>query len=110
MARTSPCDPVEAFGDFEFQAARGEQLHADADAEEGPALAVHGFFERGRHAGNGFEPALAIGVGADARQHDAVGGRAHRPRFALTMISAFAPDSRDARSNALAAEWRFPDP
>ena len=32
-------------------------------------------FERIDHAGNGVEPAPAIGEGADARQHHAVGAR-----------------------------------
>ena len=56
-----------------LEAARGEQLHADADAEERPAFFAHGVRQSLDHAGDGVEAALAIGEGADARQHDAVG-------------------------------------
>ena len=61
------------------------QLHADADAEEGPRPSS---LERRRRAGlrciseHGIETtALAIGIGADARQHDTVGR--WRPRSGL---------------------------
>ena len=36
----------------------------------------HALLERFDHAGNGDEPLLAVGKGADARQHDPL-GRAH---------------------------------
>jgi hypothetical protein len=51
----------------------GHQLHADANAEERPAVFQHALFERLDHAGNGVEAAPAIGEGADAGQHDAGG-------------------------------------
>ncbi len=60
----------------EFEPARRHQLHADADAEKGPRFADDRLFQRRAHAGHGHEPALAIGEGADAGQHDAV-GRGH---------------------------------
>ena len=56
-----------------LQPRRGQQLHADADAEERPRPAVHGLVQRIDQAGNGVEAALAVGESADARQHDAVG-------------------------------------
>ncbi len=65
-----------------FEPARGQQLHADADAEErAAALALHDLLQRLDHAGHGVEAAPAIGEGADARQHDPVGG-AHLLRIA----------------------------
>ncbi len=70
-------DPAEALGHHVFAAALGHELHADADAEERPALAAHRLLQRLDHAGHRIEPAPAIGEGADARQHDAVGA-AHR--------------------------------
>ena len=66
--------------------------------------------QRLAHAGHGVEAALAVGEGADARQHDAVGGGDDVAGRRVTMISASASLSRAARSNALAAECRLPDP
>ena len=70
-------DPAQAFVDLVFAAALGQKLHADADAEERPRLAAHRLLERIDHAVDGIEPAPAIGKGADARQHDAIGVRHH---------------------------------
>ena len=53
----------------------GHQLHADANAEEGPAVPMHDALQRLDHAGQAVEPGPAIGEGADAGQHDARGGR-----------------------------------
>ena len=57
-----------------FQPALGHQLHADADAEERPRRWRRPFLDRLDHARHGVEPGAAVGIGADARQHDAVGG------------------------------------
>ena len=67
-------DPVEPVGRLELQPAAGHELHADADAEKRPAFDAHRVFQGFAHAGHGFEAALAVGEGADARQHDTVGG------------------------------------
>ena len=71
-------DPAEPVGDLIFAAALGQKLHADADAEERPALVMHRLFQRRDHAVHAVEAAPAIGEGADARQHDAIGGGHHR--------------------------------
>ena len=74
MARTSP--PIQSSPSvaLELETAARHELHADADAEERPALDAHRVFQRLAHARHGFEAALAVGEGADARQHDTVGG------------------------------------
>ena len=55
-------------------------------------------FERLDHAGDGIEAAPAIGEGADARQHDAVGARApHRDRC-VTMIGWLVSAARARRA------------
>ena len=54
-------------------AARRHQLHADADAEERPRLDAHRFGHRFQHAVHRVEAPAAIGEGADAGQHDAIG-------------------------------------
>ena len=59
-----------------FQPALGHQLQPDADAEKRLAAPPHALLQRLDHAGNGDEPLLAVGKGADARQHDPL-GRAH---------------------------------
>ena len=59
-----------------FEPAFGHQLQPDADAEKGLAARPHALLKRLDHAGNGDKPLLAIGKGADTRQHDAL-GRAH---------------------------------
>ena len=58
-------------------AARGHQLHADADAEERPRLVAHGFGHRLDHAVERVQPLAAIGEGADAGQHHAIGAEHH---------------------------------
>ena len=58
-------------------AARRHQLHADADAEERPRLDAHRFGHRLDHAVKRVEAAAAIGEGADAGQHDAIGAIHH---------------------------------
>src|SRR6185437_7092357 len=66
-------NPVEAVDRLELAAAFGHELHADADAEERPAALPHRLVERRLDAGNRGQAATAIGEGADARQHDALG-------------------------------------
>ena len=78
-------DPAQPLGDFVFAAALGQKLHADADAEERPALAMHRFLERRDHAVDGVEAAPAIGEGADAGQHHAIGGRHHAGSLVTTI-------------------------
>ncbi len=67
-------DPAEAARHRLFQPALRHQLHADADAEERPRLGDRRLLDRLDHAGHGVEAGAAIGIGADAGQHDAVGG------------------------------------
>ncbi|MDT4879466.1 hypothetical protein FQZ97_1151440 [compost metagenome] len=66
-------DPAQARGHGLFAAFAGEQLHADADAEERRAAGDDALFEHFDHAGHRIKPGLAIGEGANAGQHDAVG-------------------------------------
>ncbi len=66
-------DPAQARCHLIFAAALGHQLHADANAEERAAALAHVLLERVDHAGDAVEPLPAIGEGADARQHHAVG-------------------------------------
>ncbi len=68
-------NPAEAIGDFELEAAARHQLHADADAEEWAAIVADGAGQGFCQAGHCEQSALAVGVGADARQDDAIGGR-----------------------------------
>ena len=94
-------DPAEPRARDVFEAALGHQLHADADAEERPAAAAHGLLQRLDHAGHGVEPGAAVGEGADARQHDAV-GREHRVGIAGDDDRhRRRPASRAARSKRL---------
>ena len=102
-------DPAEAGRRFIFEAPRGHELHADADAEKGPALLHDGLVQRVDHAGNGIEAAATVGEGADAGQDDAV-GLATSSGSPVTLISLATPASRAARSKALRAEWRLPEP
>ena len=75
-------DPAEPGDGLELAAALRHQLHADADAEKRPAATHHRLVQRLFHAGHRGEAAPAIGEGADARQHDAVGvGDAFRRRW-----------------------------
>ena len=56
-----------------LEPALGHELQPDADAEKGLAALLHGFLQRLDHAGDVLEAALAVGKGADAGEHDAVG-------------------------------------
>ena len=62
------------------------------------------------HARHAVEAGAAVGEGADARQHDAVGrgdlARVGGDQHARRRV----PASRAARSKALAAERRLPEP
>ena len=71
---------------------------------------LHGLLQRLDHAGDVREPLLAIGKGADAGQHDALGRRHTSSGRAVTLMAGSDPCSRAARSKALAAEWRLPEP
>jgi hypothetical protein len=66
-------DPVEAGGLAELQAAGGQELHADADAEERPAPGLHRLGHGLDHPAARLQRRHAGGEGADARQHHAVG-------------------------------------
>src|SRR3984893_3653263 len=70
-------NPIKTVGGDVLLAARGHQLHADADAEERPRLVAHRFRHRLEHAVQRVEAPAAIGKGADAGQHDAVGAKHH---------------------------------
>ena len=56
-----------------LEPALGHELEPDADAEKGLAALLHGFLQSIDHAWDLLEAALAVGKGADAGQHDAVG-------------------------------------
>ena len=56
-----------------LETARGHELHADANAEEGPAARDHGLVQRGVKAIYRHQAAPAVGEGADARQHHGFG-------------------------------------
>ena len=56
-----------------LEPALGHELKPDADAEKGLAAPLHGLLERLDHAWHVLEPPLAIGKGADAWKHDALG-------------------------------------
>ena len=58
-----------------LEPALGHELKPDADAEKGLAAPLHGLLERLDHAWHVLEPPLAIGKGADAGKHDALGVR-----------------------------------
>src|SRR5262245_19912568 len=66
-------NPTQPLRHLVFAAAFGHELHADANAEERPAAPAHAVVERLHHAADGVEPTPAIGEGAHARQHHAVG-------------------------------------
>ena len=68
--------PAETLRRGLFKAARGHQLHANADPEERSALVLDDIDDRVMHAGNRIEPAAAVGIGADPRKYDPV-GRGH---------------------------------
>src|ERR687897_2570370 len=73
-------NPAQTLGYFIFAAALRHKLHADADAEEGLALAAHAFFQRFQHAWHGIKSAPAIGESADARKHNA-----RRPAYRIRI-------------------------
>ena len=56
-----------------FQAPRGHQLHADADAEKGPPFANNRLGQGVEHAVERQQSTAAVSEGADTRQHDPVG-------------------------------------
>ena len=109
MRSTSPAIQPKPSRHLVFAPALGHELHADANAEKRPAARAHALIERLHHAGDGVEPAPAIGESADARQHDAIGAP-DRVGIGVTMIGWASPSSRAARSNAFAAECRLPEP
>ncbi len=99
-------DPAEARAFAIFEPARGEQLHADADAEERHAVRQHALFQRldqARRSRSALQ--RRCWNDADAGQHDPlraaheVGIRRHRHMLA-----------RPPRSSALWTEWRLPAP
>ncbi len=56
-----------------FEPAHRHELKADADAEKRLPACLHRLFKGFDHAGNTDQALAAIGEGADARQHDALG-------------------------------------
>ena len=62
--------PAEARRLAMLQAAVGEQLHADADAEKRHSARRHRFRQRFNHTVHCIQPATAVGEGALPRQHD----------------------------------------
>ncbi len=71
--------------------------------KNGLAALAHAVVQRIDHARHGIETAAAIGKGADARQHDAVGASRSLPdRQVRTIGLAAAVLPRAARSNAFA--------
>ena len=119
-------DPAEPFGRLLLQPALGHELAADADAEERLAAPDHLLVQRLHHARHRVETAAAIGEGADARQHDAVGRRhdfrvrgdddrvARLARRALerlgggVKVSRAVIDDGDAHSRAPSASGKSP--
>ena len=74
-ARDLAADPAQARRGRRARGRVGQELHADADAEERPPLLEDGAAQRLDHARHGVEPAPAVGEGADAGQHDVVGAQ-----------------------------------
>src|SRR4029450_10709369 len=66
-------NPAQPLRHLVFAAAFGHELHAHTNAEDRPAAPAHAVVERLHHAADGIEPTPAIGKGADARQHHALG-------------------------------------
>src|SRR3990170_783013 len=66
-------DPAEPWRQPMFKPAHRHELKADADAEKRFPALPHGLFKGFDHAGNIDQALAAIGEGADARQHDALG-------------------------------------
>ena len=74
---TSPAIQPRPGVTAELHPHRGQQLHADTDAQEWRALFQHLFAQRLHHAGHGAEAPHAIGEGAHAGQHDPFGVQDH---------------------------------
>ncbi|MNL17768.1 hypothetical protein D3C87_1388830 [compost metagenome] len=70
-------DPAQALGHHLFAAFAGQQLHADANAQERHAALDDALVQHLDHAGHGLKARHAIGKGADTGQHDAVGRADH---------------------------------
>jgi D-arabinose 1-dehydrogenase-like Zn-dependent alcohol dehydrogenase len=66
-------DPAQAGMAAEFHPHGGQELHTDTDAQEGRTLFQHFLAQGFDHARHGGQAAHAIGKGAHARQHDALG-------------------------------------
>jgi hypothetical protein len=109
IATTSPGTQPSPDHDLEFAAPLGHQLHADADAEKRPAAPDHRLVQAPLPARHGGEAARG-------------NRRRRRPRAARCasaaatssgrLVTTIAPDPAlaAARSNALAAERRLPEP
>ena len=57
-----------------LEAARREQLRADANPQKRPPSLAHRLFQRLDHAGDAVEAAPAIGESADPGKHDMLSG------------------------------------
>ena len=66
-------NPVQPLVLAVLQTARGQQLHANADAKERAGLLVGGGRQRVHKAGDGMQRRRALAISAHARQHDAIG-------------------------------------
>ena len=102
-------DPTEALGGLEFPAAIRHQLHADADPEKWAAAGEHGLLEGIFEPGHRGEPAPAIGKRTHPRKTTR-SAPATVSGSLVTLISAEIRFSAAARSNALAAERKLPEP
>src|SRR4051812_25077348 len=102
-------DPAEACGHLVFAAALGQELHADANAEERPALPAHGLGQRSTMPGKASRPrrqsAKAPTPGSTTRSAARTASGS-----SVTAMASVCPLSRAARSKALAAECRLPEP
>src|SRR6478609_6518508 len=58
-------DPAQSVDGLEFAAAFGQELHADANAEERSPIAQHDLAQRLLHPRHGSKAAAAIGESAD---------------------------------------------
>ena len=100
-------DPAQPGMTAELHPHRGQQLHADTDAQERRAFLQHFLAQRLDHAGHGVQARHAIGKGAHARQHDALGILRPPAGSAVVTISRL-PSA--ARASAFAALARLPEP
>ena len=66
-------DPAKALGHIFFKSPRRHQLHSNTNAQIRAGLDVNNIADRGFHARDGQKTPFAIGIGANARQNNAIG-------------------------------------